>query len=127
MRIFFITRTVAKVMSGECQAASVSRSPTWIPKRRYFFGHFAYDLFLGHTAYMPKFRILSCTHAVVIVTQIYFLYVSNMFSILFQYFSISFQYCPILQLFNRFSICFQYLSIFFKHATCRHILPNMGK
>ena len=49
-----------------------------------------------------------------------------MFPICSQYFSIFFQYCPILQLFNRFSICFQYLSIFFKHATCRQIQPNMG-
>ena len=88
---------------------------------------------------MPKFRILSCTRAGRIMTQIF----SNVFPICFQYFqyffnifqyfsifcnifSISFQYCQILQLFNVFSISFQYFSIFFKHATCRQILPNIG-
>ena len=82
---------------------------------------------------MPKFRILSCTRAGRIMTQIF----SNVFPIcfsiffnIFQYFAISFQYLfnivKSLQLFNVFSISFQYFSIFFKHATCRQILPNIG-
>ena len=51
---------------------------TWTPKRL-FFGQFAYDHIFGHTAYMPKFRILSCTHAGVIMTQFFFQYVSNIY------------------------------------------------
>ena len=38
------------------------------------------NIFFGHTAYMPKFRILSCTHAGVIMTRVF----SNMFPICFQ-------------------------------------------
>ena len=88
---------------------------TWTPKRLYFLVISHMTIFFGHTAYILKFRILSCTHAGVIMTRVFFKYVFNILSIFFN----------IVQSCNC-SICFQYLSIFFKHATCRQILPNMG-
>ena len=96
------------------------------PPNNCIFFHFAYDHLVGRTAYMPKFRILSCTRAGRIMTQIfsnvfpicfqYFQYFSIFFNI-FQYFAISFQY-----LFNivkscNFSMFFQYRSNIFQYSS----------
>ena len=79
-------------------------------------------IFFGHTAYMPKFRILSCTHAGVIMTSIFpicFQYVFNNLSIFSIFFILSnlatFQYA-----FNMFPIFINILQ------TC-HLSPNTAK
>ena len=75
------------------------------PRTTVFYGQFACNPLLGHTAYMPKFRDRTCSNAEIIMIQI-------CFQIGVQYFSIRFQH--------------QYLSVFIKRATCHQILPNIG-
>ena len=87
---------------------------TWTPKRLYFFGHFAYDhIFWSYGIYakIPNSKLHACggNHDTSI-----FQYVSNMFSIICQYFSIFF--FNIVQSCN-FSISFQYVSKIYQYSS----------
>ena len=93
---------------------------TWTPKRL-FFGQFAYDHIFGHTAYMPKFRILSCTHAGVIMTRVFF-------QICFQYvFNMFFNFCSILSNLATFQYVFNMFPIFINILQTCHLSPNTAK
>ena len=87
---------------------------TWTPKRLYFFGHFAYEhIFWSYGIYakIPNSKLHACggNHDTSI-----FQYVSNMFSIICQYFSIFF--FNIVRSCN-FSICFQYVSKIYQYSS----------
>ena len=125
MRIFFITRTVAKVMSGECQAASVSRSPTWIPKRRYFFLVISHMTFFfgsyGIYAKISNSKLHACCgNRDTNIFPICFQYVFNIVPVFFNIFSILSNLATFQSFFNMFPIFIDILQ------TC-HLSPHTAK